>query len=110
MIAAVMYQGMLRFRFFDGGMDANVLIEFMRRLVEDARRKMILIPGNVQVHHARVVKTRLEKHTKQIEVSCLPACSPELNPDDYLNCDMNAGVCCGKPARSKERIRRRATI
>jgi len=54
-------------------MYANVLIEFMRRLVEDAKQNVILIPGNLRAHHARVVKTWLEKHTKQIEVlACRP--------------------------------------
>ena len=38
-----------------------------------------------------------EKHTDLIEVFFLPAYSPELNPDEYLNCDLKAQVHGGKP-------------
>ena len=109
MISAVTNQGKVRFSFFEGGMNAEVLIEFMRRLVRDAQRKVILILDNLRVHHAKVVKTWLEKHKEQIEVFYLPSYSPELNPDEYLNCDLKAGVHSGKPARSKEQLRRKAT-
>lgn len=109
MISAVTNQGKVRFRFFEGGMNAEVLIEFMRRLVKDAKRKVILILDNLRVHHAKVVKTWLEKRTEQIEVFYLPAYSPELNPDEYLNCDLKAGVHSGKPARSKNQLRHKAT-
>lgn len=30
----------------------------------------------------------LKEHERQIEVFHLPACSPELNPDKYLNGDL----------------------
>lgn len=40
-----------------------------------------------------------------IEVFYLPAYSPELNPDEYLNCDLKAGVHSGLPARSKETLK-----
>ena len=109
MISAVTNQGKVRFRFFEGGMNADVLIEFMRRLVKDAKRKVILILDNLRVHHAKVVKTWLEKRTEQIEVFYLPAYSPELNPDEYLNCDLKVGVHSGKPARNKGQLRRKAT-
>jgi transposase len=109
MISAVTNQGKVRFRFFEGGMNAEVLIEFMRRLVKDAKRKVILILDNLRVHHAKVVKAWLEAHAQQIEVFYLPAYSPELNPDEYLNCDLKAGVHSGKPARSKAQLRRKAT-
>ena len=109
MISAVTNQGKVRFRFFEGGMNAEVLIEFMRRLVKDAKRKVILILDNLRVHHAKVVKTWLEKRTEQIEVFYLPAYSPELNPDEYLNCDLKVGVRSGKPARNKGQLRRKAT-
>jgi hypothetical protein len=32
-----------------------------------------------------------------------------LNPDEYLNCDLKAGVHSGVPARSKEQLKRKTT-
>ena len=44
---------------------------------------------------------------RQIEVFYLPSYSPELNPDEYLNCDLKAGVHSGPPARSKDDLKRK---
>ncbi len=41
---------------------------------------------------------------KEIEVFYLPSYSPELNPDEYLNCDLKCGVHSGTPARNKEQL------
>lgn len=78
-------------------------------VVKDAQRKMILIVDNLCVHHAKQVKAWLAKRVEQTEVFYLPAYSPELNPDEYLNCDLKGGVHSGKPSRSKEQLRRKAT-
>ena len=43
-----------------------MLIEFMLRLLKDAQRKVFLILGDLRVHHAKVVKTRLKEHAHQI--------------------------------------------
>ena len=50
----------------------------------------------------------MEDHKEQIELFFLPAYSPELNPDEYLNCDLKAGVHSGVPARSKDQLQKKA--
>jgi transposase len=109
MISAITNQGTVRFRIFEGNMNADVLIEFMMRLLKDAKRKVYLILDNLRVHHAKPVKEWLEKHKKMIQVFYLPAYSPELNPDEYLNCDLKAGVHSGKPARNKEQLKQKTS-
>ncbi|MBB3189212.1 transposase [Halomonas cerina] len=108
LISAVTNQGKARFRFFEGTMNAQILIDFMKRLVRDTQRKVFLILDNLKVHHAKVVKAWLEDHQDQIEVFYLPPYSPELNPDEYLNCDLKAGVHSGTPARNTEQLKRKA--
>lgn len=109
MISAVTNQGKVRFRIFEGGMNADVLIDFMMRLVRDAKRKVYLILDNLRVHHAKPIKEWLEQHKKMIQVFYLPAYSPELNPDEYLNCDLKAGVHSGQPARNKAQLKAKAS-
>lgn len=110
MISAITNQGKVRFRIFDGSMNADVLIDFMMRLVKDAKRKVYLILDNMRVHHAKPVKEWLKEHQKMIEVFYLPAYSPELNPDEYLNCDLKAGVHSGLPARNKNQLKSKASM
>ncbi len=107
MISAITNQGKVRFRLFQGGMNTDILIGFMRRLIKDAKRKVILILDNLRVHHAKKVKKWLAGKEVQIEVFYLPSYSPELNPDEYLNCDLKAGVHSGQPARSKEHLKKK---
>lgn len=108
MISAVTNQGKLRFRFFEGNMNSDILIDFMMRLVNSATKKVFLVLDNLRVHHSKPVKEWLEKHDSMIEVFYLPAYSPELNPDEYLNCDLKKGVHSGKPARNKKQLKAKA--
>jgi transposase len=108
LISAITNQGKVRFRVFDGTMNTDILIDFMQRLIKDAKRKVFLILDNLRVHHAKVVKAWLAEHKDQIEVFYLPSYSPELNPDEYMNCDLKAGVHGSTPARSKGELKTKA--
>ncbi|AMO68401.1 MULTISPECIES: IS630 family transposase [Zhongshania] len=109
MISAVTNQGKVRYQIFEGNMNADRLIDFMMRLLKDAKRKVFLILDNLRVHHAKPVKEWLEAHKKMIQVFYLPAYSPELNPDEYLNCDLKGGVHSGQPARNKEQLKQKVS-
>jgi len=107
MISAVNNQGKVRFKIFEGSMNTDILIDFCKRLIKSAKRKVYLILDNLRVHHAKVFKAWLQEHEDEIEVFYLPSYSPELNPDEYLNCDLKAGVHSGKPARSKKQLKKK---
>jgi len=107
MISAISNQGKVRFQIYDGSMNANRLIGFLKRLIKDAKRKVILILDNLRVHHAHVVKAWLAEHKDEIEIFYLPSYSPELNPDEYLNCDLKAGVHSKKPARNNKQLKKK---
>ncbi len=107
MISAITNQGKVRFKVFEGSMNADVLIDFCKRLIKSAKRKVYLILDNLRVHHAKVFKRWLSEHEDEIEVFYLPSYSPELNPDEYLNCDLKAGVHSGKPARDKKQLKKK---
>jgi transposase len=107
MISAITNQGKVRFQIYEGTMDAKRLIRFMKGLIKDASRKAYLILDNLRVHHAKLVKAWLAEHEAEIEVFHLPAYSPELNPDEYLNCDLKAAVHSGAPARSAQQLKQK---
>jgi len=105
MISAINNQGLLRFMIYEQKMTARVLIKFMRRLIKDAKRTVFLILDNLRVHHAKLVKAWLERHEDEIEVFYLPSYSPELNPDEYLNCDLKTGIRSSSPARNQKSLK-----
>jgi transposase len=92
MLSAVSNRGKLRFVLYKDNMNADKLIDFMRRLVKDSRKKVFLILDNLRVHHSKKVAAWLEKHKDEIEVFFLPPYAPEYNPDELLNSDVKRGV------------------
>ncbi|WP_292002285.1 IS630 family transposase [Chlorobium sp.] len=68
MISAISNRGKLRFMLYDDAMNGKRLIEFMKRLVKDAGRKVMLILDNLRVHHCKPVKEWLTKNIDTIEV------------------------------------------
>ena len=108
LISTITNQGKVRFMIYNDRMNADTFIKFMKRLIKDADRKVFLILDNLRVHHCYKARDWLYEHTDQIEVFFLPSYSPELNPDEYLNCDLKAGVHSGPPARSRTQLKAKA--
>lgn len=91
-ISAISNGGTVRFMTCRGGLNAAVFLAFLRGLVAAASRKVLPIAGRLQAHKTPEVLAWLEEHRDRIEVSCLPAYAPEMNPVEYLNNDMKAAV------------------
>lgn len=107
MVSAITNQGKVRFMIYKEAMNADRMIQFMKRLIRDTCRKVFLIVDNLKTHHSKIVKEWLHEHTEQIEVFYLPSYSPELNPDEYLNCDIKCAVHSGLPARNDKDLKRK---
>jgi transposase len=100
-ISTVTNKGEMRWKMFEGAMNADILIDFMGRLIKGAAKKIFLILDNLRVHHCKPVKAWLAQHMDQIEVFYLPSYSPELNPDEMANADIKQAVTTAAPARTK---------
>jgi transposase len=94
-------KGQMRQRIFDGALNTDILINFLRRLIKGATKKLFLILDNLRVHHAKRVKAWLAEHADAIEVFYLPSYGPELNPDEMANADIKQAVTKLAPARTK---------
>jgi transposase len=92
MLSAVSNRGLLRFTITKESVNADILIDFMRRLIGDSGRKVLLILDNLRVHHSIKVRVWVEKHKDEIELFYLPPYSPEYNPDEYLNSDLKRAM------------------
>ena len=63
-ISTVTNKGQMRWRIFDGALNSDILIDFLRRLIKGAGKKMFLILDNLRVHHAKPVKAWLAEHAR----------------------------------------------
>lgn len=107
LISSITNQGKVRFMVYQDMMNAQTLIKFLERLIKDTDQKVFLILDNLRVHHSKMVKDWLVGREQEIELFFLPSYSPEINPDEYLNCDLKTGVHAGVPARSKPDLKKK---
>ncbi|WP_347484761.1 IS630 family transposase [Vandammella animalimorsus] len=109
LISSITNRGKVRFKVFEGAMNAAILIDFMKRLVQEVKKgssaKVFLILDNLRVHHAKPVKAWLKDNEQYIEVFYLPSYSPELNPDEMLNANLKAAVTSKAPNRRKGQLK-----
>jgi transposase len=104
MISAVSNRGLMRFMLYQGALNADGFIAFLRRLVRDAGRKVILIVDNLKVHQAGKVQAWVESHAHEIELCYLPAYAPDHNPSEYLNNDLKQQLRQRPQPGSKEEL------
>ena len=104
MMSAISNQGKLRFMIYDGKMNQQGQIDFMRRLIKGNDRKVFLILDNLSVHHGKIVKAWVEKHHDKIELFYLPSYSPDKNPDEFFNGALKREITKHGNAKTKDEL------
>lgn len=105
MISSITNQGQVRFMTYKGGMNSTLFISFLKRLVKNSRRKIYLIVDNLRVHHSKIVKKWVQENKSKIALFYLPSYSPELNPDEYLNCDLKQNMSQRSAPKTVENLK-----
>jgi len=63
-ISTVTNKSQKRWKAFGGALHSDILIDFLRRLIEDAGRKIYMILDNLRVHHSKPVRAWLTEHMR----------------------------------------------
>ena len=83
-ISAVSPQGHFRFMCVQGRVNGGVFLEFLKRLIHNAPRKIFLIVDGHPTHKAKMVQKYVASVSDRLELFFLPPYSPELNPDELV--------------------------
>jgi len=108
MISTITNKGRLRFRFFDGRLNADLFIDFLERLITDSQRKIHLIVDRHPVHCSHAVRDWVDAHADRLQLHFLPSYSPELNPDEHLNSDLKSQLRKQPHSRQKGHLKKNA--
>lgn len=92
MISTITNRGRLCFMVFKERFNARVFIRFLKRLLRQVGRKVVLIVDEHPAHKARETTRWLKGQGEQIQLYFLPPYSPELNPDELLNQDVKTNA------------------
>lgn len=106
-IASISHQGTVRFMLYTQKLTAEVFLIFLNRLIAKRSRKLLWIVDRHPVHRSRAVKQWLAEHRDTIEMIYLPPYAPQLNPAEYLNCDVKQGVHSKPPTRDQAQLEQR---
>lgn len=98
---------MVRFMLYTHKLTVIVFITFMERLISKRSRQLFWIVERHPVHRSTAVRQWLAEHEQQIELFYLPSYSPQLNPAEYLNCDVKQGVHSKSPTRNLTQLKQR---
>jgi transposase len=85
LISAVTSRGHMRFMIKEkGGVNADVFIEFLRRLMVGSKNRIFLIVDRGPAHVARKTKTFVASVSDRLRLFYLPPYSPDRNPDELV--------------------------
>jgi hypothetical protein len=104
MISTVTNQGKVEFLIYGGKMNQQQLLVFLQQLIKGRERKIFLILDNLSVHHGKIVQEWAKENITAIELFFLPPYSPEMNPDEYLNCDLKQGLSDRPSPKNKDTL------
>jgi len=85
LISAITSKGHMRFMIKEsGGVNADVFIEFLKRLLIGAKRAIFLIVDRGPAHRAKKTKSFVETLGGKLKLFFLPPYSPDRNPDELV--------------------------
>jgi transposase len=86
MISAVSSRGAMYFECFEGRMDSERFIAFLRKLRKQARTAVAVVVDGGSYHKSKAVKDFIKEKGEKlgIQLLILPPYSPELNPDEQV--------------------------
>jgi len=106
MISAITNTGKCMFSVSDESIKIDSFIDFLEKVIRSNNgKKVYMIVDNLKAHHAKFVQTWIEEHYNDIKLFYLPAYSPDLNPDEYLNQDYKQSANRNNIPKDKEELR-----
>lgn len=72
------------FRLHEGSIKSPQIVEFLKALVKQVGRKMLIVWDGLKAHRSRLVRDYVDRLDGTIELAFLPPYAPDLNPVEYL--------------------------
>ena len=72
------------FRLYDGAVKSAQIVEFLKALRAQLKRKLLIVWDGAAQHKSRIVREYLDSTKGVMQMALLPGYSPDLNPVEYL--------------------------
>jgi transposase len=82
--SAVSLKGAFWFSTYTGGMNGELFVKFLKKLMRYRKKPLHLVLDNLSAHQTAVVKDYVSSTNGKLTLHFLPGYAPELNPDELV--------------------------
>ena len=72
------------FRLYDGAVKGAQVVEFLKALRRQLKRKLLIVWDGAPQHRSRIVREYLDSTKGAVQMALLPGYAPDLNPVEFL--------------------------
>ena len=72
------------FRLYDGAVKSAQIVEFLKALRSQLKRRLLIVWDGAAQHKSRIVREYLDSTKGTVQMALLPGYAPDLNPVEYL--------------------------
>lgn len=102
--SAVSAKGAFWFATYKGGLNGDLFITLLRRLMRRRRRPLHLVLDNLPSHKTRAVRDYVASQHGKLTLHFLPGYAPELNPDELVWSHAKRTGNVRRPLRAGEKL------
>jgi transposase len=106
-ISAVNSRGEFWATTYDGKLDAESFVEFLKDFRKSQSGTIFLVLDGLAVHKSKLVEKYLATLKGRLELHALPPYCPDLNPDEFVWSHMKNNGVSKKPLKTNESLRKR---
>jgi transposase len=103
--SAVSPRGGFWFCTYEGGLDGELFITLLKRMMQNQRKPVHLVVDGLPAHKTRRVKDYVASTNGRLTLHVLPGYAPDLNPDELVWSHMKRTGVARTPLRKGESLR-----
>ena len=89
---------------YQGGLDAKLFVQLLKKLMRNRRRPLHLVLDSLPAHKTRFVKEYVASTNGHLTLHFLPGYAPELNPDELVWSHVKRTGVARSPLRKGEKL------
>jgi len=107
--SAVNSKGAFWFATYKGGLNGDLFVSLLRRMMRGRRRPLHLIVDGLPAHKTKAVKSYVEELQGKLSIHYLPGYAPDLNPDELVWSHAKRTGNARRPLKAGEKLEARIT-
>lgn len=106
-MSVITAEGEMRYSVKDGNINGEVFVEFLRQLIRDRERPLILLADHATFHGSKLVRGFVGAHRTKLRIFFLPKRVPEMNPDEQVWNEIKNNRIGKQPVKDKKDLKKR---